>query len=73
MGLGHARGVLDLHRGYFRFFSGETAKTIVDARWTEVFLAMDVDNGQSRVPLALGIFFLVHFFTYEHGSACFLL
>lgn len=37
MGLGHARGVLDLHRGYFRFFSGETAKTIVDARWTEGF------------------------------------
>jgi hypothetical protein len=33
----------------------------------------DVDDGQSRTPLTLGIFFLVHFFTYEHGGACFLL
>lgn len=30
MGMGHARGVLDLHRGHFRFYSGGTAKAIVE-------------------------------------------
>lgn len=64
MGLGHARGVLDLHRGHFRFYLGGTAKTIVETRSMGVFPAMGVDDGQSRDPLDTRDFFLVHFFLY---------
>lgn len=55
MGLGHARGVLDMHRGHFRFYLRGAAKPIVETRLMRGFLAKGVDDGQSRPPLTLGI------------------
>lgn len=74
MGLGHARGVLDLHRGHFRFYFGETAKAIVrNAFDGGFFLAMGVDNGQSMTPLTLGIsswFIFLHMSTAVLVFSC---
>lgn len=73
MGLGYARGVLDLHRGIFDSFRGRLRRLLSKCvRW-EVVSRLGRRRWAEQGPRDTRDFLLGSFFTYEHGGACFLL
>lgn len=70
MGLGHACGVLGLHRGHLRFYLGWAAKTVVGSRsMGGLFLATGFDDGQSWTPLDTRDFLLGSSFSLHMSTA----
>lgn len=71
MGLGHARGVLDLHRGHFRFYFGGTAKAIVETCLMGGFSRDGRRQWPEQALLTLGIssWFIFLSFSLQVGTA----